>query len=261
MKIRMFTLIELLIVIAIIAILAGMLLPALGNAKDAGKLALCLSNLQTQGHALQLYEQDYGFICPGTLKYKTTHYWVNILSRQLYPKVNHDNDMYLPSGSNSKIFSCPNSPKWKRDNEVATWLYHEHYAFNNPNDYYDGPWSPKKLKHPSVKLAVIDYGQWITMRRAYIYNNNGTINANTSDYVPGALGWAVQQGYFSMTSFQPALHSDVMKGRHRGSANVLFYDGHAEFIPREVLGGKIYKNISKKDNADLIIREIRFGGG
>jgi prepilin-type N-terminal cleavage/methylation domain-containing protein/prepilin-type processing-associated H-X9-DG protein len=53
-----FSLVELLVVISIIALLAALLLPLLGRAKESGRATVCLSNLHQIGVSLQLYVQD-----------------------------------------------------------------------------------------------------------------------------------------------------------------------------------------------------------
>ena len=65
LQLKHFTLIELMLVVSIIALLAGMLLPALRNAKESARTISCVNNLKQIGYAHLNYVNDYSeFITP-----------------------------------------------------------------------------------------------------------------------------------------------------------------------------------------------------
>ncbi len=59
-----FTLLELLVVVAIIAILAALLFPVLNNAKTSAQRAACLNNLKQINLGLHLYADDHNDMLP-----------------------------------------------------------------------------------------------------------------------------------------------------------------------------------------------------
>ena len=56
------TLTELLIVVVIIAALAALLFPVFQSVRERAYIAACSSNLKQLYNALQIYEEDYGYI-------------------------------------------------------------------------------------------------------------------------------------------------------------------------------------------------------
>ena len=67
-----FTLVEVLVVIAIVGLLVGLLLPAIMSARDASRRTHCLNTMRQWGMAMQQYEARNGRFPPGAISYGET---------------------------------------------------------------------------------------------------------------------------------------------------------------------------------------------
>lgn len=99
-----FTLIELLVVISIIAILSGLLLPAIGNTRRKAKSINCVSNLNNIGKIMMMYLHDSKDIYP----------WASQMPSMIpeYPRIVDVLADYSGGGA-SKVFLCPEDPREK----------------------------------------------------------------------------------------------------------------------------------------------------
>jgi prepilin-type N-terminal cleavage/methylation domain-containing protein len=97
---RRFTLIERLVVIAIIAILAAMLMPALERAREAARTIGCINQVKQIGLGFQFYAQDHhGVIVHDSHPYTYGDVW----NTRLDPYLNNE----FRSGVKLNLWRCP----------------------------------------------------------------------------------------------------------------------------------------------------------
>jgi prepilin-type N-terminal cleavage/methylation domain-containing protein len=121
-----FTLVELLVVVAIIGLLAGLLLPTFGSAKRDSQATACLSNLHQIGLAVQMYVQESNDILPSCPLLPSQDTNLAPITATLAP--------YLPT---SAVWLCPGDQGTPGIFATEGTSYEWNQYFNGAN--YDQP--------------------------------------------------------------------------------------------------------------------------
>ncbi|HEX8237519.1 MAG TPA: DUF1559 domain-containing protein [Abditibacteriaceae bacterium] len=205
---RGFTLIEILIVLVIIAILAGILLPVFARVREGARATSCASNLKQLGMAFTQYTADYNQRFPGAgdyLDWSSGGHWV----------------AGADSGLNAAMTDAVTGEltgKTALVEQGALWPYVKSDAV------YICP------SNPTGREKRLSY----SMNCAVAFMSNARIRS-ASEIVLLVDEDNANSGYFHAVNPDAAstvgISTDALTQVHNGGGNLLFVDGHVKFYP------------------------------
>ena len=224
-----FTLIELLVCIGILAVLAALLLPALGRAKAAAQSILCASNLHQVGLACLVYAGDFEDALPynlgetetrRTVADRTFLNWVNnVMNWEL--DSDNTNEMLLATGGlgpyttgEARLYRCPSDRVVSDLQRDAGWSERMRSVsmnamVGNAGEFTAGGTNVNNpYYHQFFKLAQIPEPSRIFV---FIEEHPDSINDAYFLNRPSSYQW-----------------HDLPAAWHHGAANLTFADGHVE---------------------------------
>ena len=248
-----FTLIELLIVVAIIAILAGMLLPALNQAKKTALGVACKSNMKSIGVIQVSYAHDFQDVMPVESKCSrtgfTNHSWFsqtqNYTGKMLWGEVYLNTyppqfrDPIIagddkPTGPRyGGVFRCPadESRKPKTPQVALSYMFNGHIGTLGPMSgttvLYQNEEKLSSLKRTSIRFFRVDC----------TYTNK-----------PGSPVTGANASWIYGLSSNGKSDNGEIAYRHTGKANVLFLDFHVGDVRYRDTVGTVKKYLSREGN-------------
>jgi len=232
---RAFTLIEILVVVAIIALLAAIMFPVFARARESARKSSCLSNLKQISLGWMMYTQDYDEMAVPAYYYAgdfSSEYSENAWDFTLGWSASDMNqpvseaggllDPYIKSG---QINNCPSFTGDSVGRPSTGYAYNASYIGS------DGT-------HPSANLAQIE-----KPAETILFADGGA----WSSYSNSIIG----QNYLRSYNNDP-YSAGTAAFRHNDASNVAYADGHVKSITRKfrpIAGHEQFAYFSSDDSA------------
>ncbi len=221
---KAFTLVELLVVVAIIAILLAMLAPALDRAIGLAEGAVCMTRLRQLQAASSYYAMDNNRVLPPaqifadntTTPYETypvgyggTSWW-HFLTQQPAPLFTARPYIDVKSESGRKLFFCPTNPTDINAVKTFNYAWHWELSFAGGRQAWR---SLRRVDSPMATLLVFDQNPNFAARA------NGAYHAYFS---PGTNHGGINTWSRFYQEYRPTWHD--------GRGAFVFVDGHSELL-------------------------------
>ena len=258
-KTTAFSLVELLVVIAVLGILLSMVLPAVQSARESARLTACKNNLRQIGIALHNFHDSHGELPMGCLEWRASNRQANrrqlawsafllpqLEQRNLFRSLDFEQPFDAPANATGaatrlSVYECPTVPL--RDLERGRidygGLFGERIVSREPDDglfLYD----------QIVRFKDVIDGLSNTMAIAE------DVGGPDSEWINGRNVFVQAHGINDPSAW---IGDNEIRSRHPGGAMTLFADSHVAFMQNEtdpvVLGSMITRNGGETISTDF----------